>query len=342
MPARPRGQIVDKSVPGLYHCVSRCVRRAFLCGQDNYSGINYDHRKKWVEDRIEFLAGLMALDVTSHALMDNHLHVTLRTRPDLVRDWSNQEVARRWLKLCPGKRKRKDNPPPEQPTAKDIDQFLQDRKKLAEVRERLSSLSWFMKFLKESIARKANAEDETTGAFWEGRFKSTRLLDEFAILMCSIYVDLNPIRAGKTKTPESSPRTSAYHRIRARRAREPDGEKADLLAAAWLAPIYESAPAPDGGQVEHGRRASDNGFLPMPLEKYLLLLDWSGRTLREGKRGAIPSDAAPILDRLGLEVDYWLRGLQEVGEWFSDFAGQPTTLRQFAAEKGLGWLKGMA
>ena len=198
-----------------------------------------------------------------------------------------------------------------------------------------------MKFLKEHIARKANAEDETTGCFWEGRFKSTRLLDAFAILMCSMYVDLNPIRAGKSKTPETSPLTSAYHRIRARRAREPDGEQDDLLAAAWLAPVNESTPPPDGLQAKHGRRASDKGFLPMSLEKYLLLLDWSGRELRDGKRGAIPPGAAPILKRLGLEVDYWLQVLQEFGEWFSDFAGQPTTLRQFAAERGLGRLRGM-
>ena len=57
MPARARNQIVDENEPGLYHCFSRCVRRAFLCGQDEYTGKNYDHRKQWIEERLEFLAG---------------------------------------------------------------------------------------------------------------------------------------------------------------------------------------------------------------------------------------------------------------------------------------------
>ena len=70
MSARPRKEIVDSGEVGFYHCFSRCVRRAFLCGEDPYTGKNYDHRKQWVEDRLAFLAGIMAVDITSHAVMD--------------------------------------------------------------------------------------------------------------------------------------------------------------------------------------------------------------------------------------------------------------------------------
>jgi hypothetical protein len=56
MPARPREEIVDPTEPGFYHCFSRCVRRSFLCGEDGYTGKNYDHRKCWIETRFEFLA----------------------------------------------------------------------------------------------------------------------------------------------------------------------------------------------------------------------------------------------------------------------------------------------
>ncbi len=346
MPARSRGQIVDENEPGLYHCFSRCVRRAFLCGQDHYTGKNYDHRKGWVEERLSFLASLMALDVISHAILDNHLHVVLRTRPDIVKEWSDTEVARRWLTLCPGKRRSKDGTPPKPPTEKEIAALVADKAKLAERRRRLSSLSWFMKFLKEHIAREANAEDETSGSFWEGRFKSTRLLDEFAILLCSMYVDLNSIRAGKATTPETSLRTSAYLRIRALLGRESQnptvqGTDVDCLAAAWLAPVDVDAPPPDGFQSAEGRRASDKGFLSMTLEKYLYLLDWSGREIRQEKRGVIPADLAPILERLGLAVEYWLEGLISFSEWFADFAGRPSTLRSHASKHGLGWLRGM-
>ena len=84
-----------------------------------------------------------------------------------------------------------------------------DGEQLAERRRRLSSLSWFMRCLAEPIARQANRKDGCTGRFLEGRTKCQRLLDEAAVLACSVYVDLNPIRAEVVTTPETSADTSA-------------------------------------------------------------------------------------------------------------------------------------
>jgi hypothetical protein len=204
-----------------------------------------------------------------------------------------------------------------------------------------------MKLLKEYISRKSNEEDNVTGTFWEGRFKSTRLLDDYAIALCAMYVDLNPIRAGIAEIPEVSPWTSIYLRIQALLARQSLDNKVESksnhnpLAAAWLAPIDVDAPAPDGPQAELGHRASDKGFLEMTLEKYLQLLDWSGREIRGDKRGAIPAELAPIIERLNISVEHWLEGLVSFTEWFADFAGRPSTLKTHAAEKGFRWLRGM-
>ncbi|MFH1139834.1 MAG: transposase, partial [Pseudomonadota bacterium] len=77
-----RQEIVPDGVEGIFHCVVRCVRRAFLCGKDPYTGKSFEHRRDWVRDRLELLAGSFAMEICAFAVMSNHLHVILRTRPD--------------------------------------------------------------------------------------------------------------------------------------------------------------------------------------------------------------------------------------------------------------------
>src|SRR5688572_97844 len=98
-----RSQLVAANVPGAYHCVSRCVRRAFLCGLDTYSGRSYEHRRQWLEDRLLGLSGLFAVGLYGYAVMSNHVHVVLSVRPDLAQQWQNREVAERWVGLFPAR-----------------------------------------------------------------------------------------------------------------------------------------------------------------------------------------------------------------------------------------------
>ena len=136
------------------------------------------------------------MDMLSYNILDNHLHMVVRTDPELVRTWSDEEVARRWLKLYPKKLQRaRASGSTDQERERLGEEFIrnmaQDQRRVAVLRERLASVSWFMKMLKEPIARRGNQEDDYTGHFWEGRFRSYRLLDSAATLACSVYVDLN-------------------------------------------------------------------------------------------------------------------------------------------------------
>ena len=345
MPACARREIVAEGEIGLYHCVSRCVRRAFLCGQDKLSGRNYEHRKGWIEERLEELARIFGVDVCGFAIMSNHLHVVVRTRPDRTEEWSDEEVVHRWWQLCPRRRDRSGKAC--ELATEEVRELLVDKQRVALWRRRLASLSWFMRCLCESIARRANREDGVHGRFWEGRFRSQRLADEKAALACSIYVDLNPIRAGIAQTPETSKHTSAYRRIRGRQQRHPAlrsrKRRRPVATDGWLCPIgaerevasrqsygarsphrkpNHRAWAHSGGPASHGDGAATDrvhrgpGFLTLDLDDYLALLDWAGRELRVGKRGAIPAQIAPILDRLQLQADGWLACVKNFGRWF--------------------------
>ncbi len=151
----PRGLIIDASRVGIYHCVQRCVRRAMLCGRDAASGKDYEHRKAWIRSRLEFLAGQFAIDVLGYSVLSNHFHVVLRNRPDIVRGWSDDEVARRWWNLFP---MRKDGDRPAEPEEHELARLKADPDMLAELRRRLASISWLMRCLAEPIARRANPE----------------------------------------------------------------------------------------------------------------------------------------------------------------------------------------
>jgi len=183
-----------------------------LCGWDPFTQRSYEHRKRWLQQRLMFLASVMAIDIEGFCTMANHLHLIVRNRPDVAAKWSAEEIARKWLQLCPpykpGTRE-----VAETPSQADLDAILNNPGRVEQLRLRLSNPSWLMRFLTESLARFANREDKITGRFWEGRFKMQRLLDEWAVAACLVYVDLNPIRAGITTQLSESQHTSIFERL---------------------------------------------------------------------------------------------------------------------------------
>jgi len=246
-------QICIEETP-YYHIVSRCVRRAFLCGNDALTGKSFEHRREWLINRIKQVTSVFAINVCSYAIMSNHFHIVLQVSS--TKEWNATQVLMIWCSLyslpvlCDRYLKGEISTETELRRVKEY---------VTEYRSRLMSLSWYMKSINEYIARMANEEDKCTGHFWESRFKSQALLDERALLTCMAYVDLNPIRAAIAK---------------------------DLKTSEFTSIKVENKPTWLSG---FGKGIND---LPFYLSSYIDLVDESGRCLRGDKRGFISASTA--------------------------------------------------
>jgi hypothetical protein len=187
-----RCEIFDPREVAVLHVMNRVCRRCYLLGNDPVSGKSFDHRKGWIENELKRLAANMGIDLLAFACLSNHFHLILRSRPDVVETWTDHEIARRWCRLCPAKKC--SDPANYEPTAAEIAMIVNCPERLAEVRLRLSDVSWWMRILCQKIAIRANMEDGELGKFWQSRYRAVRLLDEESLLACAAYVDLNPIQ----------------------------------------------------------------------------------------------------------------------------------------------------
>jgi len=323
MPRSRKSQIALEATP-YYHCTSRCVRRAFLCGHDEHSGNDYEHRRGWLEQRMLALANVYSLDICAYAVMSNHYHIVLHINADKANAWTDTEVIQRWHALYAGNFLSH-----EYLAGKDLyDAQLKVVSELVtEWRERLMSISWFMRALNEDIARQANAEDVCTGRFWEGRFKSQALLDEAALATCMAYVDLNPIRAQIANAPETSDYTSVKTRI--------DTAQTEPEAA------EPKQPKPLFPFVGYPRLDMPAG-LPFRLQDYLALVDWTGRQIRADKRGSIAQQTPPILERLNIDADHWIYNTQHFESQFKGIVGTVLSIKAQCHRLGYQRTPGLA
>ena len=323
MPRSRKSQIALEATP-YYHCTSRCVRRAFLCGRDEHSGNDYEHRRGWLEQRMLALANVYSLDICAYAVMSNHYHIVLHINADKANAWTDTEVIQRWHALYAG------NFLSHQYLAgKDLydAQLTVISELVTEWRERLMSISWFMRALNEDIARQANAEDVCTGRFWEGRFKSQALLDEAALATCMAYVDLNPIRAQIANAPETSDYTSVKTRI--------DTAQTEPEAA------EPKQPKPLFPFVGYPRLDMPAG-LPFRFQDYLALVDWTGRQIRADKRGSIAQQTPPILERLNIDADHWIYNTQHFESQFKGIVGTVLSIKAQCHRLGYQRTPGLA
>jgi len=329
----PRSLQVDLERTPYYHCISRVVRRAYLCGTDDSTGQNYEHRKTWLVNRFQDLTQIFAIQIPAYAVMDNHYHLVLCVDSDAASNWSDDEIIQRWEKI-----------------------FYDDAKKLIALRnngladdrfqetllkwkERLTSISWFMRCINEPLARLSNKEDNCTGRFWEGRFKSQALLDEAALISAMAYTDLNPIRAKMASSLEDSEFTSIHERIQFIKKQQKEqmndnsivNKKIKSMGSAVIAkqPTHLMPFSPELNAINTPVLSKLPATLPFHLLDYLELVDTTGRILRENKRGYISDNIKPILQGLNLTSEGWLMMVNHLESDFGHAVGHDTMLNTF-------------
>ena len=342
----PRSRLVSDDTAHWYHIVSRCVRRAYLCGD------GFEHRKKMIRKRLVHLSSIFSIEIASYAVMDNHLHLVLMLDPNGSDDWSDEEVVKRWLQAFPQHWDWTDDADCPDIDEAQIQAALQDPERIVTWRARLSNLGWCLKALKEPIARRCNKEDNCTGAFWEGRYKSIPLLDQAALISCMAYVDLNPIRACMADKPETSDYTGIQERIDKRQTYEKQqGLRSRKSVSSnktiqtkpqpitpkklngpedhlWLTPIQQCITG------EFGIR---NNYLKP--DDYFTIVENTGRIIRGDKRGAISKRLAPILKRLDIDVKRWIKCMKSHQQMLGSGIGHSTSRFHEATKRGLQWIR---
>lgn len=312
-----RSHQININATPYYHCVARCIRHQYLCGKDNQTKKDYSHRKEWIVNRLKYLANVFAIEICAYAVMSNHYHLVLFVEEDAATQWSDELVISKWSAIYP----------------KDAKNNQHNKAKIALWRERLTSISWFMRCLNYPIAKAANDEEKCSGKFWDGRFKSQALLDEGALLSAMVYVDLNPIRAGINQTPEESEFTSIYDRIKLVKMQLKQKSFARLKKSNVKPDNIDNLKQPNSLVPFMFNSKSDQHSIPFKLSDYLDLVDYSGRIIRNDKRGAISNNLIPILQRLQLSDISWSLLISQFESNFFHAAGSEAYLIRFGAKR---------
>jgi len=248
-----------------YHVISRCNRQLHLLGGDAQERAK---RKALLLDQLERLATHTAVGVAGFSIMDNHVHLLLKVDSESAREWSAREVARRWLALHPP---RDGYFKPVEVGDEHLAVLASDADAIAAVREKLMSISQFMKEMKQ--------------------FKCKRVTDEAQLLTTLAYIDLNPFAAGVCETPEAGEHTSLAARLGDEQGAASTMKRREQRG--WWMTVGGGQPG-----AARTRRALMPGTT-LTFGRYLNLLDAVARLLRKGKR-RLAVDTQPIAARLAV------------------------------------------
>ncbi len=288
--------------------------------------------------------------------MSNHYHLVLQVDREDAQALSDDEVIARWSTLFPRNGVLAETLVKNK-GSRAAQKLLQQ--KLDLWRERLQDISWFMRCINETVARQANREDECTGRFWEGRFKSQALLDEKAVVTCMAYVDLNPIRAGVTDSLDNSDFTSIQERLinHAKKVKNRSYRQHRLLTSANTKHLV--------GHQTGGKQASlkplsefetkAGSELPISQKSYFALLEVTAQAINLGanesfKAHRLLEQHSDTLAAFNVAPIAWLKSVRNFHKHYGAAAGSQASLIRFHQSRidvgadfkhPLKWIRGM-
>jgi len=352
MPRKLRSNVIDYSHTTLYHVTSKCVRSLHLLATPDpgsgpesdggracvslVSGGGGDRRKQFMLSVLQVLDAATCIEIAAFAIMDNHVHLLLRVLPKEPRTWAARDIARRWLLLHPprnGYGRLRDV------TDDDIQQLANDGEWVEATRDRLTSISFYMKEFKQRAAEYINRDEgQTSGSLWQGRYKLKPVLTDEQLVATMAYIDLNPFAANVCEQIEQGKFTSLEQRLlkpqqdvwrfggddagRAAQAtvghalpRATTGDVDDLALSNRSAATRMQSTQTTSSHSQSGKRVAvptspiggrrvrgRPALLSITIRSYLQLLDGVARLFRSGKR-TLSGRAANVLTRLGCTPD---------------------------------------
>lgn len=301
-----------------YHCSSQCVSNAYLCGNDPASIKNYDHRRKWMTDKLAQLSRMFAIKVCSYAILHNRYSLVVCVNQNVAKSLSDQDVVARWSicfkvpqvvkSVLEGK-------------SINNEDYIKAHCLIDTWRHRLSDLSWFMRLLNECIARRANSEDGCKGKFWKGRYKSQALLDDAALIACMSYIDMLPECSRQESMGDTQGVSSlSYHTCGIKKP-----ERSEPLKL-QLAPF---------------KRNNESFSLPCTYHEYKNLIIWTKQALITKRKWYVPGQCRTFLNNIGINANIWLDFVSHYHRFFNQAVGSYGNMRKLSVKQGKRHLRGM-
>jgi len=324
----PRKELVASGQVSVFHTVNHCLPPAQIAGTERKTGRNLEHRREFLIERLRPQSQQFCVEVLAFAIDTHRMQLVLRTRPDLVKQLTDGEIARRYLSTIPPKHGFDQEMPP--PTPTEIRALVANRALFARARTRISDLSWFISQLAESIARNSNRESGLTGKFWEGRFNCRPILDSTGLALAAAHCDLAPLWAGEAQTLSACKGTSLAPRLQAARSG----------TAAWLTSIAAEPGRKPAAQRPPRIPAGRVSGIPLNDGEYREILEWTAREIASRSPGRFPEQLADHFIRLELSPDSWIGLLREYDDIFKRAIGTPESLEKLIRKTGGQHLQG--